>query len=256
VLPCLLVGIPHAGRGPPKVRVMMPSRADSPAHQTVRHSRQLAPGNSRHGGLPTIIKPAAAYRQRLERGGSSTPFNAPETWHEPLPESALTTPSRRGTRCRIVIQTAGVTYLHPVTEQDVRERLSVLPQQYLQNLEVVQFSRMSRKRQTFPCYGMQWGNAVYLYPIEESLVELYSRPPKPAQRIEAGMYGAKWQPSAGGQWTLTWTPESLKDFYLNNVLIHEIGHLNDPRNTSYRERERFANWFAIEYGYRASRGRC
>jgi hypothetical protein len=235
---------------------MMPSRADSPSRQTVRHARQLAPGNSRHGGVRTISKPVAAYRQRLERGKAGVPFNAPETWHEPLPEADDELRTRRGARCRIVIQRAGATYVHPVTEQEVRQRLALLPQQYLQNLEVVQFSRMSRKRQAFPCYGMQWGNTVYLYPIEESLVEIYSRPPKPAQRIEAGMYGAKWQSAAGGQWTLTWTAESLKDFYLNNVLIHEIGHLNDPRNTSYRERERFANWFAIEYGYRASRGRC
>ena len=58
-----------------------------------------------------------------------------------------------------------------------------------------------------------------------------------------------------GEWTLTWTPENLKDFYLNNVLIHEIGHVLDKRNTRTADRERYANWFAIEYGYRASRGR-
>jgi hypothetical protein len=113
---------------------------------------------------------------------------------------------------------------------------------------------MTRKRQAFPCYGMQWGHSVYLYPIEDNLVETYTIPPKPAQQIEARMFGAKWSQS-GKFWTLTWSPESIRDFYLNNVLIHEVGHLNDPRNTTYRERERFANWFAIEHGYRASRGR-
>ena len=58
-----------------------------------------------------------------------------------------------------------------------------------------------------------------------------------------------------GRWTLTWTPQTLRDFYLNNVLIHEIGHVNDERNKHSEDRERFANWFAIEYGYRPSRGR-
>ena len=52
---------------------------------------------------------------------------------------------------------------------------------------------------------------------------------------------------------LIWTEQTIKDFYLNNVLIHEIGHLNDARNTKPNDRERFANWFAIEYGYRATR---
>ena len=70
------------------------------------------------------------------------------------------------------------------------------------------------------------------------------------------MYGGEWSETAeNGEWTLTWTPEALQDFYLNNVLIHEIGHVLDNRNTRTEDRERYANWFAIEYGYRASRGR-
>ena len=53
---------------------------------------------------------------------------------------------------------------------------------------------MTRKRALFPCYGMQWGTAVYLYPIEATLVEHYARPPRPEQLIEARMYGGQWQP--------------------------------------------------------------
>jgi hypothetical protein len=113
---------------------------------------------------------------------------------------------------------------------------------------------MTRKRRLFPCYGMQWGPNIYLYPIEASLVETYLRPPRPQQLIEARMYGGVWE-QAGKWWTLTWTPESIRDFYLNNVLIHEIGHIHDDRNSNSDARERYANWFAIEYGYRATRGR-
>jgi hypothetical protein len=191
-----------------------------------------------------MAKPPVAFRQRDNRNGAQAPFNAPEVWHEPRGVEGL----------RVAVQPAGIGYIHPVTEDDVRERLSQLPHHFTRDLEVVQFSRMTRKRQAFPCYGMQWGHSVYLYPIEDNLVETYTVPPKPAQQIEARMFGAKWAQS-GKFWTLTWTAESIRDFYLNNVLIHEVGHLNDPRNTTYRERERFANWFAIEHGYRASRGR-
>lgn len=113
---------------------------------------------------------------------------------------------------------------------------------------------MTRKRSLFPCYGLQWGPNVYLYPIEESLVETYTRPPKPEQVIEAKMYGGVWTQD-GKLWRLSWTEHALRDFYLNNVLIHEIGHVNDTRNRNQNARERYADWFAIEYGYRASRGR-
>ncbi len=48
------------------------------------------------------------------------------------------------------------------------------PQHMLANLEVVQLSHMTRKKQSFPCYGMQWGTSLYLYPIEENLIESIS----------------------------------------------------------------------------------
>ena len=114
---------------------------------------------------------------------------------------------------------------------------------------------MTRKRRLFPLYGMQWGPNVYLYPIEASLTETFLRPPRPEQQVEARMFGGRWQ-QTGTEWKLIWTPETIRDFYLNNVLIHEVGHVNDTRNTNAHKREQYAIWFATEYGYRASRGRA
>ena len=58
-----------------------------------------------------------------------------------------------------------------------------------------------------------------------------------------------------GQVNLVWTEAAIKDFYLNNILIHELGHLIDDRNTGYMDRERYAEWFAVHYGYLRSGGR-
>ncbi len=195
------------------------------------------------------VLPSNHLRQQLPqgkraRGGDAVrdrAFVPPETWHEPSDE-----PSGR---YRFVVQPAGEGYVHAVTPDEVRARLSEFPSEMLQNLEVVQFSRITRKKLTFPCYGMQWGNALYLYPIEDSLIEYYPRPPRPALRTEAEMFGGHWV-QQGSAWKLIWTPETIKDFYLNNILIHELGHLLDQRNTSYIDRERFAEWFAIEHGYK------
>jgi hypothetical protein len=187
-------------------------------------------------------RPAAAYRRRGSNGNESEPFNAPEIWHEPTGRDDI----------RFFVQPAGVGYIHPVTPDEVNGRIAELPAQYRHGIEVVQFSRMTRKRALFPCYGMQWGPNIYLYPIEESLVETFVRPPQPAQVVEARMFGGKWSQD-GPLWRLEWTAATIRDFYLNNVLIHEIGHIHDDRNTSFDTRERFADWFAIEYGYRASR---
>ena len=144
-----------------------------------------------------------------------------------------------------------------LTPEQIRERLSRVPQHFLKELEVIQLSQMTRKKQSFPCYGMQWGNALYLYPIEESFVEQYDSPPRPNLVNETRMYGGRVGrgPETPGAWTLTWSEQAAQDFYLNNILIHELGHLVDDRNTGYVDRERYAEWFAVHYGYLASGGR-
>ena len=212
-------------------------------------SRRVSSGHRqlsarRHNAVARAVRPAAAYRQRgANNQQASSGFTAPEVWHEPGEAGEI----------RYVVEPHGNHYRHAVTVEEIRDRLRELPSQFVEPIEVIQLSRMTRKRKLFPCYGMQWGPNVYLYPIEESLVETYYRPPKPEQLIEAKMYGGVWS-QANGFYLLTWTEQSIKDFYLNNVLIHEIGHVIDLRNTNAEKREQFAIWFATEYGFRASRG--
>lgn len=52
-------------------------------------------------------------------------------------------------------------------------------------------------------------------------------------------------------WNYHFTPESLRRFYLWDVLIHEIGHHVDRfnPNSSRARSERFAEWFARRYGF-------
>ena len=213
------------------------SRSKSPRSSALKRDRSLVRRRARRS------RPVAAYRQR--GASESIPgemFNAPEIWHEPVGSENL----------EIVVHPPGQGYVHPVTAEEVRDRVDELSPKWTTELDVVQFSPMTRKRTLFPCYGMQWGATVYLYPIEESLVETYARPPRPEQQIEAKMFGGKWR-QEGHLWLLEWTENTIRDFYLNNILIHEIGHINDQRNTNFDDRERYANWFATEYGYRPTK---
>jgi hypothetical protein len=188
-------------------------------------------------------RPSSAHKGRGTGLATGSRFDAPEVWHEPRNDGQL----------QLIVEEPKRGYMHPVTKEEVQERIECLPEQFRKGLEYVHFSRMTRKRRLFPCYGLQWGTAVYLYPIEEDLEELYLRAPTPQQRIETEMYGGQWLQD-GPNWWLVWTPETIRDYYLNNILIHEVGHINDDRNTRFIDRERYADWFAIEYGYRASRG--
>lgn len=188
-------------------------------------------------------------RARRPQNGTQNvraPFAPPEDWHEPREEG--------NGDYRIIVQRPGDGYAHVVTPEQVRERLAAVPQEFLSGLDVIQFSRMTRKKQSFPCYGMQWGSTLYLYPLESSLEEWFVVPPRPEVVNESRMYGGRWDEPYTGAWRLTWSRPAIEDFYLNNILIHELGHLIDDRNTGYTDRERFAEWFAIQYGYRATGG--
>jgi hypothetical protein len=202
-----------------------------------RQRNALVNARRRTTGLPV------SNRARVGQRNLELPFIPPEDWHEPR---------ESGGAYRVLVQDPGPGFRHVVTPGEVRARLAQLPERFLKPLEVVQFSRMTRKKKSFPCYGMQWGAALYLYPIETSLIEQYARPPKPNQRTEALMYGGRWECDDRG-WRLVWTPEAIRDFYLNNILLHELGHLLDARNSRAIDRERFAEWFAIEFGYKPSR---
>ncbi|MDZ4819519.1 MAG: hypothetical protein SGJ20_11155 [Planctomycetota bacterium] len=183
-------------------------------------------------------------RARGQHLNNQLPFVPPEDWHEPRED---------GAGYRVIVQDPGPGFRHVLTAEEVRQRLAMLPASFTRSLEVVQLSRMTRKKQSFPCYGMQWGTTLYLYPIEENLVEYYTAPPKPLQLTEARMYGGNWVHESPNIWKLVWSEEAIKDFYANNILIHELGHLLDQRNTRTVDRERYAEWFALEYGYKRSR---
>jgi len=187
--------------------------------------------------------PASKRTRGVARTLDQGPFIPTEDWYEPG--------DRNSEDYQVVHQSPGPGYRHAVTPRQVRQRLSELPEWMLDQLEVVQLSRMTRKKQTFPCYGMQWARTLYLYPIEESLVEVFYRPPKPSVMIESRQFGGRWE-QEGSEWRLCWTEKTLRDFYLNNILIHELGHLLDSRNSSYVDRERYAEWFALEYGYKST----
>jgi hypothetical protein len=203
----------------------------------VEHLNAMARAKHSRGGA------RSSKRARGVERNVQLPFVPPEDWHEPRDGQS---------NYRIIVQNPGIGYRHVLTPAEVRDRLAELPREFVEPLNVVQMSQMTRKKLSFPCYGMQWGPSIYLYPVEESLIEHYNAPPKPAQLIEARMYGGCWEEKSTG-WDLVWSEQSLKDFYLNNILIHELGHLLDQRNTRSIDRERYAEWFALHYGYKPTR---
>jgi hypothetical protein len=139
----------------------------------------------------------------------------------------------------------GTEYFHAVTAEEVDERIRRLPPELTRVVENVELAAHNRGG----CLGLAWGTSIYLYPVDGYEFWHY-RKPDPFDLIEQEQAGGKWDQPTHDRWRCTHTPETMKRLYLDNVLVHEIGHLNDQRNASYHKREAFAEHFAREYGIR------
>ncbi|MFO0897018.1 MAG: hypothetical protein U0836_06245 [Pirellulales bacterium] len=143
----------------------------------------------------------------------------------------------------------------PVSVDDVAAVLEKLPRRLLGGLEGVYLLGGSQRQvvggRNWGCYYRRrvflfaaprawliWRTAEYPGPELERF-----RPLRPRIRRE------------GSSWLTEVDERELRDFYLYDVLLHEVGHHVDFRRNGYRWRsrrkeERYAEWFAASYGKR------
>lgn len=148
----------------------------------------------------------------------------------------------------IIAQDPGSGYFHPLAREDVVGALRELPRSMLERLNVVELSAMTFIRSRFPSYGMHWGNTIYLFPVVTSREELFVMAPPHPFRNETVKFGGKWDQISASEWRLSWTAEALRRYYSDCILPHELAHLNDDRNTNFRDRERYAEHMAVLLG--------
>lgn len=118
----------------------------------------------------------------------------------------------------IVIRPQIRDFIYPCTALQVENRLKKMPSEHLQGLRAVFLLAGTRKQQTswrngLCYYGMYWQFCVFLcaYPFDLACRE---------------------------------NLDSLRDFYLDDALVHEVAHHIDRRpGESRKKREGFANSF-------------
>jgi hypothetical protein len=149
-------------------------------------------------------------------------------------------------------------FVRPFSAADVRQTLSEVPSENLEGLTSVLLlgGTAKQRRSRRLCYGRYSGGCIYLHPLADSfLVQRWDRPPKPSVVREYTRFGASFKRESG-EWTLSFTPQSLRLFYLYDVLLHEVGH-HTERNLRVGPSpasERYATWFAQYQSLKLLRG--
>lgn len=147
-------------------------------------------------------------------------------------------------------------FVMPINEIDIHTAFKNIPKTFLSELKgVVLLSGSSKQAKTSSsklfCYGSYCFGVIFIFPFPKSEMRSVSKtlPPPHIQR-EYERAGIKYE-FRDNKWHKEFSLSSLHQFYLNDVLMHELGHHVDRGNKkTHNESERYAEWFATEYGFR------
>jgi len=137
-------------------------------------------------------------------------------------------------------------FVRPFTAADVAGVLSTIPPGFLDELAGVYLMAGTAKqeRSRTPTYGMYWENQIFLFPVpEQRLIDGWFCSSNRAELQKYLACGAVLR-SARRWATVHFDDESLRRFYLCEVLLHEVGHHVDRSRRSAKRAERYADWFA------------
>lgn len=102
-------------------------------------------------------------------------------------------------------------------------------------------------------YGTYTSGVIFLHPFPKRFLDQIRKGlPKPSSLHEYERAGAKINRD-GKYWRMQFDEISVKQFYLREVLLHELGHHMDSKNRQFktgRKAEGFADWFASECAYK------
>jgi len=115
-------------------------------------------------------------------------------------------------------------YVYPCNIADIKKKLKEIPARYLVPIRSIRLCNQIKMNggTDAACYD---DGTINFYPVpEDRTVAVFKRKPKPSWEQERLQYGAYWK-HKDDCWELKWRPEDLKNYTLNHILPHEIGHL-------------------------------
>lgn len=159
-----------------------------------------------------------------------------------------------------IVDNPSKNFYFPVTIEEIKAFLKELPEELTTNLTHIWLRKISKKEYEkegslqgcFICGGGV--NLIVLYPFPRNMMMKLGKK-KPTNKIIKwySNYEPKLVENKKG-WFFLWTLDKIKRYYLEGLLLHEIGHQMDSYHKrywskNYKERgEKFADNFAYYWG--------
>lgn len=151
---------------------------------------------------------------------------------------------------RVLRENPSRDYFHPVTEEEIREVLARLPAALTEGLKAVVLSRLSKDDEKRGVEARIRFQCVILLAFPKSMQMIWKGFTAPDRALSHYQpWCSNWSENEGNT-VLTWSRDELRRYYLFHLLLHEIGHHNQPTFHSLKRREAFAENFALEWARR------
>jgi hypothetical protein len=163
-----------------------------------------------------------------------------------------------GSKVPLLVLPLHSRFVRPFGCVDVKRILNIVPQEMLLGLRRIALLGGTTRQEKSAwnpdwCYGCYGYGSISLFAFPERR-RIWASPDlhKPAE-IHAYQRAGVEMTHEDGTWVYRFTDDSIRRFYLWDVLVHEIGHHVDRfhPDRSTKRSERFAEWFARTYGFEA-----
>lgn len=154
---------------------------------------------------------------------------------------------------RVLRENPSRNFYHPCTEQQVRSVLSHIPKRHTRHLRAVVFRRPPIKDQERGVEARRRMSCIVLnaFPVSNE-IDWGTVPPADSSRRHYAPWCDRWE-NRDGRWIQVWMPDGVRRYYLYHLLLHELGHINQPDFHSLRRRESFAEDFALTWARKLKR---
>lgn len=177
------------------------------------------------------------------QGGRIKNGRSTEKWSRLFPENKWRQISSSEISWQTFVENPSKDYYHPCSPSDYLVVLQKLPEHQTEDVKGIILRRTSKRDLELGIDAWRRWSCIIMNAFPTSNRFTYSYKPKESQVNFFKPFCDRWK-EEDGSWYLDWEPEEVRRYYLYQVFLHELGHINDWSRTSQSKREKYADSFA------------
>jgi hypothetical protein len=180
------------------------------------------------------------------QGGRVQNGKASEKWSRFFNRNIWQKLSEENSTFQILKENTSREYYHPCNGIEILEVLNKLPKSETECVRAIVLRKISKTDEKFGVEARRRWSCVILNSFPKNNRMTWTNQPGDSTVKHYSSWCNNWVED-GDKWYLVWTNDEIKKYYLYHLLLHEIGHINEPKFSSRKKRESFAENYVLEW---------